>query len=87
VNPSVVTLGFQGRAIGEQFDDDRNQFALDRYFVLDLLASRRIAGGLEVFGAVENLFNQRYDIGRTPLRTIGPPALVRVGIRFNLGSR
>jgi outer membrane receptor protein involved in Fe transport len=87
VNPAIITLGFQGRAIGSQFDDDRNQFELDKYFVLDLLASRRLAGGFEVFGAVENLFNQEYDIGRTPVRTTGPPALVRVGVRFSLGAR
>jgi outer membrane receptor protein involved in Fe transport len=86
-NPRVITLGFQGRAIGAQFDDDRNQFELDKFFTLDLLASRRIKGGFEVFGAVENVFDQRYDIGRTPVRTIGPPALVRVGVRFNLGSK
>ncbi|MEW6210373.1 MAG: TonB-dependent receptor [Acidobacteriota bacterium] len=86
-NPRVITLGFQGRAIGSQFDDDRNQFELDKFFTLDLLASRRIKGGFEVFGAVENVFNERYDIGRTPVRTIGPPALVRVGVRFNLGSK
>lgn len=86
-NPRIITLGFQGRAIGSQFDDDRNQFALDKFFTLDLLASRRIKGGVEVFGAVENVFNERYDIGRTPVRTIGPPALVRIGIRFNLGAK
>jgi len=40
-----------------------------------------------VFGAFENLTGQRYDIGRTPVRTLGPPLLARVGIRFQLGSR
>ncbi len=86
-NPRIITLGFQGRAIGSQFDDDRNELALDKFFTLDLLASRRVKGGVEVFGAVENVFNERYDIGRTPVRTIGPPTLVRIGIRFNLGSK
>jgi outer membrane receptor protein involved in Fe transport len=86
-NPRFITLAFQGRAIGSQFDDDLNTFELDRFFTLDLFASRRIRGGFEVFGAVENVFDQRYDIGRTPIRTIGPPALVRIGVRFNLGSK
>ena len=86
-NPRRVTVAFQGRAVGSQFDDDQNQFRLNRYFTLDAFASRSLGGGVEVFGAFENLFNERYDIGRTPLRTVGPPFLARIGIRFNWGSR
>jgi outer membrane receptor protein involved in Fe transport len=86
VNPKLLTLGFQGRAIGAQFDDDQNRFQLKRYFTLDAFASRRLAHGLEAFVAVENLFNERYQIGRTPVTTLGPPALWRVGLRVRLGS-
>lgn len=86
-NPRRVTVAFQGRAVGSQFDDDQNQFRLNKYFTLDAFATRSLGGGVEVFGAFENLFNQRYDIGRTPLRTVGPPFLARIGIRFNWGSR
>jgi outer membrane receptor protein involved in Fe transport len=86
-NPRRLTVAFQGRAVSSQFDDDQNQFRLNSYFTLDAFASRSLGGGVEVFGAFENLFNQRYDIGRTPLRTIGPPILARIGIRFNWGSR
>ena len=86
-NPRRLTLAFQGRAGSSQFDDDLNLFRLDPYFTLDMFASRSLGKGLEVFGALENLTGQRYDIGRTPVRTLGPPVLARVGIRFNLGSR
>jgi outer membrane receptor protein involved in Fe transport len=86
-NPHWATVAFQGRASGSQFDDDQNLLPLDSYFTLDALASRSIGRGFEVFGAFENLFNQRYDIGRTPVRTLGPPLLARIGIRFHLGSR
>jgi outer membrane receptor protein involved in Fe transport len=86
-NPRLLTVSFQGRAGSSQFDDDQNQFRLDPYFTLDAFASRSLGHGVEVFGAFENLTGQRYDIGRTPLRTIGPPLLARVGIRFQLGSR
>jgi outer membrane receptor protein involved in Fe transport len=85
--PRRVNLGVQGRFIGEQFDDDRNQFGLDRYFTLDALVSRPIGRGVELLAAAENLFNQRYDVGRTPVRTIGPPLLARFGIRFQMGAR
>lgn len=86
-NPRRLTFAIQGRAVGLQFDDDQNQFRLERYFTLDAFASRSLGRGVEAFGAFENLFNERYDIGRTPVRTVGPPLLARVGIRFRLGGR
>jgi outer membrane receptor protein involved in Fe transport len=86
-NPSLFTLAFQGRASSKQFDDDQNLFPLEPYFTLDAFLSRRINRNLEVFAGAENLFNQRYTVGRTPLRTIGPPILFRAGFRLRLGQR
>jgi len=86
-NPSLVTISLQGRAVGAQFDDDQNQLKLDRYFTLDLFASRRLGRNVELFAAFENLTNERYDIGRTPVRTIGPPLLARAGLRLHFGAR
>jgi outer membrane receptor protein involved in Fe transport len=86
-NPRRLTFSFQGRAGGSQFDDDQNLLRLDRYFTLDAFASRSLGHGVEVFGAFENLTGQRYDIGRTPVRTVGPPLLARVGLRFTIGGR
>lgn len=86
-NPRRATVAFQGRAVGAQFDDDQNRFRLDRFFTLDAFVSRRVASGVELFAAAENLFDQAYDIGRTPLRTVGPPLLARFGVRLSLGSR
>ncbi|HEX3188142.1 MAG TPA: TonB-dependent receptor [Pyrinomonadaceae bacterium] len=86
-NPSWVTLGVQARAGGQQFDDDQNRFPLGRYFTLDAIASRRVNSKWDVFVAAENLLNQRYLTGRTPVTTIGPPILVRGGIRFRFSSK
>jgi outer membrane receptor protein involved in Fe transport len=83
-NPSLITLALQARAGGEQFDDDQNRFPLDRYFTIDAIASRRLTPNFDLFVAAENLFNQRYMIGRTPVTTVGPPILIRGGIRFRL---
>jgi outer membrane receptor protein involved in Fe transport len=85
-NPSIATIGLQGRANGMQFDDDQNRFPLDNYFTLDLYASRRLKHGVDIYLAAENLFNERYEIGRTPVRTVGAPLLFRIGMRLNLGS-
>lgn len=86
-NPHRFTFAVQGRAAGEQFDDDQNLLPLDKYFTLDAFASRALGRGVEVFGAFENLTGQRYDIGRTPVRTLGPPLLARIGVRIQIGSR
>jgi outer membrane receptor protein involved in Fe transport len=86
-NPTRFTLALQGRASSTQFDDDQNLFPLDPYFTLDAFLSRRIIHNLEAFVAAENVFNQRYTVGRTPIRTIGPPLLLRVGLRLRFGSR
>jgi len=86
-NPSILTLSMQSRFVGDQFDDDANAFLLGRYFTMDLLASRTVGHGVELFGAFENLLNQRYAVALTPTKTIGPPILGRAGIRLRLGSR
>jgi outer membrane receptor protein involved in Fe transport len=81
------TASLQGRASGAQFDDDQNLFRLAPFFTLDAYVSRRVSRDVEMFAAAENLFNQRYEVGRTPVRTLGAPLLARVGFRVRLGSR
>jgi iron complex outermembrane recepter protein len=83
-NPALLTFGVQARASGAQFDDDQNLLRLGGYFTLDALASRRITRGLDAFVAAENLTGRRYEVGRTPVLTLGPPLFVRVGLRLRL---
>jgi outer membrane receptor protein involved in Fe transport len=85
--PAIATVSFQGRASSSQFDDDQNVFRLGSYLTLDALASREVSRSLDVFVAAENLFNQRYEVGKTPVTTLGPPLLVRAGLRVQLGPR
>lgn len=86
-NPSKLTIAVQGRASSSQFDDDQNLFRLDPYFVLDVFASRRLRRSVELFVAVENVLNERYEIGKTPVTTVGPPLLLRGGIKMMLGAK
>ncbi|MFL6202651.1 MAG: TonB-dependent receptor [Thermoanaerobaculia bacterium] len=81
-DPELGTLGLQARWTGDQFDDDRNQLPLESFATVDALLSRPVGRGLEVFVAAENLFDEGYEIGRTPVRTLGAPRSVRVGVRF-----
>jgi outer membrane receptor protein involved in Fe transport len=92
-NPSAAspfarfTLGLQGRAESAAYDDDLNTLRLRPYVTLDAIVSRRLNSGTELFMAAENLTDQRYEVALTPATNLGPPLLVRVGVRFLLGSR
>ncbi|HWR35300.1 MAG TPA: TonB-dependent receptor [Clostridia bacterium] len=83
----LVTIALQGRWQGMQFDDDRNQFPLEQFFVLNAFVSRAMGDRAEVFVAAENLLNNRYTIGRTPVRTIAAPVMARVGLRLKFGRK
>jgi outer membrane receptor protein involved in Fe transport len=86
-NPRVLTIGLQGRSASSQFDDDQNVFRLAPYFTLDTFVARRLSSRFEIFCAIENILNQRYEVGKTPLTTLGPPLLLRGGFRLQLGQK
>ncbi len=79
---SKWTLALQGRASSSQFDDDQNLFRLEPYAQIDLYASREVKEGIKVYLAVENVFNSRYSVGKTPIRTVSSPINLRVGIHW-----
>ena len=83
-DPRTLTASAQIRAFGAQYDDDRNDFELGAYAVIDVSISRAIGRGVHAFAAVENLFDVEYDVGRTPVRTVGWPRTVRAGLRVFL---
>lgn len=74
------TAGATIRLLGEQFDDDRNDFVLHRGTLVDARAGWRASRRIEVFGALENAFDQEIDTGRTPIRTVGGPRIGRGGV-------
>lgn len=77
------SFALQGRASSAQFDDDLNQFRLEPFFQLDAFGAKRFSGNLQIFAAIENVFNSRYSVGRTPIRTVSSPISGRVGFRWN----
>jgi outer membrane receptor protein involved in Fe transport len=76
--------GVQSRLVGTQFDDDQNLLPLHRFLTIDAQVSRRISHQVEIYFAAQNLTAVRYDVGRTPVLTTGPPALLRLGVRVAL---
>ena len=74
----------QARFVSKQFDDDQNTLPLERFFTMDAEASRAVSEKVRVFVALQNLTGSRYEISSTPVFTVGPPVLVRVGARVSL---
>ena len=77
-------VGAQGRFVGKQFDDDQNTLPLASFFTLDAEASRSVSEHVRLFIAFQNLTGSRYEISSTPVFTVGPPILVRVGARVSV---
>jgi outer membrane receptor protein involved in Fe transport len=82
-----IHLGVQGRFVGNAFDDDLNTLPLRRFFTMDVQVSHPFRPGLATFIAAENILNERYDVGRTPVLSVGPPILVRVGVKLEFARR
>ena len=87
-DPRILTFTTQLRIVGVQFDDDLNLLPLGRFAVLDFSASRSLTRGLQAVFSVENLFDEEYATGRSPVTTIGWPRTVWAGLRGScLGRR
>ena len=76
-----------GRFVGQQFDDDQNHFPLDAFYTMDAEVGRAITPHLELFGTIENILDQRYQVARTPVVNLGSPILFRVGVRLNYPAK
>jgi len=81
-----AAAGVQARWTGVQFDDDQNRLPLRGFLTLDAEARKPIGRRLEAFLGGENLTGVRYDIGWTPVRTVGAPRSLRAGLRLRMGS-
>ena len=77
-------LTFDLRHVGQRYEDDRNTLPLGAFTTVDALATYAFARGLQAFAAVENLLDEEYVTGRTPLPTIGVSRALRAGVRWTL---
>ena len=78
-----IDASAQARYGGPQFEDDLNTQTLPSYFVLDARLARRFGKRFEAFAAAENLAGSRYVVALTPLATLGPPRILRAGVRLD----
>jgi iron complex outermembrane receptor protein len=88
VNARLATIAASVQFLGSQFDEDLNlpSRTLPKYAVADLTASRGFGRNLEVFLAVQNMFDTEYFVGTLPT-TVGSPRFVSGGFRLRVGSR
>lgn len=81
--PALVDLSLVGRYVGKRFSDDLNLLPLDDFFVVNLLASRRLADHWRVWAGVENVLDTSYEVNRFPSGVVetGSPIALHLGIR------
>ncbi|MEE4199308.1 TonB-dependent receptor plug domain-containing protein [Erythrobacter sp.] len=78
---SGLALGASVLMVGESFDDAANQLRLDGYTLVDLRASYALSDGLELFGRVENITDEKYE---TAFRFGQPGRAVFGGVRYRM---
>lgn len=77
-----VAGAIQARWSDDQYENDQNTLTLGEYLLMDAYVSVAITSRLTGFAAAENLFDERYEIGRTPIVTLGAPRALRFGVKF-----
>ena len=80
-NTAAWTASTQLRVTGPQYEDDVNTRQLPRAVIVDGFVGRTVVRRVMVFGAVENLFDNEYEVGRLPFRALGLPRAVRGGVQ------
>ncbi len=81
-NPRVIEVFVTSRFVGQQFDDDLNQFSLGNFTVADAYVGRSFNRSLRIYFAVENLFDRQFVVARTPLENIGAPRMLHAGLKI-----
>lgn len=76
-----IGIGATVLVVGDSFDNASNTRQLDGYVVTDLRASYGVTDQLEIFGRVENLFDEEYE---TVYRYGQPGRAVFGGVRFRM---
>jgi outer membrane receptor protein involved in Fe transport len=74
------------RRSGMVFDDSANTQVLRGFFQADVYGERVFGGRWTLFGVVVNLFNQRADVSRTPVLTLGSGVLAQGGVKVRWGG-
>ena len=83
VNKRLGELTVAARASGMAFDDAGNQFALSGFYSLDVSGHRSLGRFVDATFLVQNLTNERPQVARTPLLTLGSPIFAEAGLKLH----
>ena len=84
--PGPGCLRWRCGGSGQVWDDSANTQSLRGFFEADVYGERSFAGRWTAFGSVENLLNQRADVSRTPVLTLGSGIVAQGGVRVRWGG-
>lgn len=62
--PISLATTLAAQYVGSSFEDVANRFELDEYVLVDVRASYQASASLEIYGRVENLFDEQYETTR-----------------------
>jgi outer membrane receptor protein involved in Fe transport len=82
-SPRMGSLVLAARASGHAWDDSANTYLLHAFFQLDLAARHDFGSHITASLTIDNLLNQRPDVARTPILTLGSPLLAQGGLAFH----
>ena len=84
-DPAWFAASLMVRRVGSQFEDDLNTLPLGAFTTVDVRIARRFTKFLDVYLAVENLFDETYTVARTSEGVIstGAPRIVHGGLRVS----
>lgn len=81
--PALGELTLAARASGQAWDDSANTYLLNGFFQLDIAARHNFGSHWTASAILDNLLNQRPDVARTPILTLGSPFLAQGGVAFH----
>jgi outer membrane receptor protein involved in Fe transport len=81
--PRIGEITLAARASGHAWDDSANTFLLHAFFQLDLFARHDFGPHWSTSLILSNLLNQRPDVARTPILTLGSPILAQAILTFH----
>ncbi len=80
-SPFGLALGAEALLVGDSFDNLANTVRLDGYQIVEIRAAYPVNEGLEIFGRVENVFDEDYQVV-SGYNTYGRNAHIGVRARF-----
>jgi len=81
--PRLGEVALAARASGHAWDDSANTYLLNAFFQLDLSARHDFGPHWSASAILNNLLNQRPDVARTPILTLGSPFLAEGGLAYH----